>query len=125
MGSLGLLLTQPSKRIASALGLLTLAIVVFAVAPTVTQSRSHPLRASFHSCGDLSSVNSYDIQAKRVRCPEAKRVVRAYDSAVQNNGGFTQDVLGFHCKVAGLYGDGGIQRCAAHGHRIVRFLRGG
>jgi hypothetical protein len=84
-----------------------------------------PLRASFQDCGDVPSVNSFGIEAKRVRCREAKRVVRAYNSAVSEGGGFTKDVLGFHCKVAGLYGDGGIHRCAAKGHRIVRFARGG
>lgn len=82
-------------------------------------------QASFHDCGDIPSINSYDIRAKRVRCREAKRVVRAYGSAVNDGSGFTQDVLGFHCKVVGLYGDGGIHRCAAKGHRVVRFSRGG
>lgn len=94
--------------------------------PPATQDRGYlSLRASFHDCGDVPQINSYDIRAKRVRCGEARRVVRAYHAAVSEGGGFTEDVLGFHCKVVGLYGDGGIQRCAAKGHRVVRFLRGG
>jgi TolB protein len=88
------------------------------------QARRLP-RASFHVCGDVPSVNSYDIEAKRVGCDQAKRIIRAYDAAVSEGGGFTKYVFGFHCKVVGLYGDGGIQRCAAKGHRVIRFLRGG
>lgn len=98
----------------------------FVAHSSATQSHGHlSLRASFHDCGDVPQINSYDIRAKRVRCREAKRVVRAYSAAVSEGGGFTKDVLGFHCKVVGLYGDGGIQRCAAKGHQVVRFLRGG
>jgi hypothetical protein len=81
--------------------------------------------ASFHDCGDVAATNSFGIEAKRVRCGQAKRVVRAYSAAVGETGDLTQDVLGFHCKVVGLYGDGGTHRCAAKGHRVVRFLRGG
>lgn len=94
---------------------------------TASQDHERPalLRANFHDCGDVPQINSYDIRAKRVQCGEAKRVVRAYNAAVSEGGGFTKDVLGFHCKVVGLYGDGGVQRCAAKGHRVVRFLRGG
>ncbi len=84
-----------------------------------------PLRASFHNCGDIATLTSWEITAKRVDCPKARQVVRAYNSAIGNGSGSTQDVLGFHCKVAGSYGDGGIYRCTASGHRIVRFKRGG
>ena len=111
----------PLLRAAGLLALVAIALLVAPAAP----ARFEPLRASFHGCGDIPAVNSYDIKAKRARCGLARRVVRAYDSAVGEGGGFTQDVLGFHCKVVGLYGDGGIQRCGARGHRVVRFLRGG
>jgi hypothetical protein len=96
-------------------------VTVFGAAPAT----SAPLRASFHDCGDIATLNSWGITAKRVGCRKARRVVRAYNSAIGKGGGFTQDVLGFHCKVVGSYGDGGIHRCAASGHRIVRFQRGG
>lgn len=97
-------------------------VVTLAVAASATTA---PLRAGFHNCGDIATLNSWGITAKRVGCPKARRVVRAYNSAIGKGGGFTQDVLGFHCKVVGSYGDGGIHRCAALGHRIVRFQRGG
>lgn len=125
MGSLGLLLARLPQLAAVFAGLLVPAAALFAVDLPAAGAQPLPLRASFHDCGDAPAVNSYDIRAKRVRCREAKRVVRAYDAAVRQRGGFTQDVLGFHCKVVGLYGDGGIQRCAAKGHRVIRFLRGG
>jgi hypothetical protein len=81
--------------------------------------------ASFHGCGDIPSLTTWDIRAKRVGCAKAKKVARAYVAAVGGNGGPTQDVLGFHCKISGYYGDGAYYRCAAEGHRIVRFTRGG
>lgn len=96
--------------------------VTLAVTASATTA---PLRASSHNCGDIATLNSWGITAKRVGCRKAKRVVRAYNSAIGQGGGFTQDVLGFHCKVVGSYGDGGIHRCVASGHRIVRFQRGG
>jgi endonuclease YncB( thermonuclease family) len=92
--------------------------------PTARPLAAH-LYASFHGCGDVPASNSYEIEAKRVSCGQAKSVVRAYNAAVNGGGGFTQDVSGFHCKVVGLYGDGGEQRCAARGHRVITFLRGG
>jgi hypothetical protein len=100
---------------------LILVVMVFGAAPAI----SAPLRAGFHGCGDIATLNSWGITAKRVGCHKARRVVRAYNSAIGNGGGFTQDVLGFHCKVVGSYGDGGIHRCSASGHRIIRFQRGG
>jgi hypothetical protein len=112
-----------NRRGASIFGCLMLAAVVtFAAAAPATTA---PLRASFHNCGDIATLNSWGIAAKRVDCHKARRVVRAYNSAIGKRNGFTQDVLGFHCKVVGYYGDGGIHRCAASGHRIVRFQRGG
>jgi hypothetical protein len=110
------------RRVVSIFGCLMLATAVtLAVAASATTA---PLRANFHNCGDIATLNSWGITAKRVGCRKARRVVRAYNSAI-GKGGFTQDVLGFHCKVVGSYGDGGIHRCAASGHRIVRFQRGG
>lgn len=81
--------------------------------------------ASFHDCGDIPSLTTWDVRAKRVGCVKAKKVARAYVAAVGGTGGSTQDVLGFHCKISGYYGDGAYYRCAAGGHRIVRFTRGG
>jgi hypothetical protein len=66
-----------------------------------------------------------NVRAKRVKCAKAKRLVHAYVAAVGRDGESTQDVMGFHCKISGCYGDGAYYRCAASGHRIVRFTRGG
>ncbi len=96
--------------------------VTLAVAASATPA---PLRASFHNCGDIATINSWGITAKRVGCHKARLVVRAYNSAIGKGNGFTQNVLGFHCTVVGTYSDGGIHRCTASGHRIVRFQRGG
>jgi hypothetical protein len=52
-------------------------------------------------------------------------VVRAYNSAIKGEGEPTQDVLGFHCSIAGYYGDGANYRCTAPAHRVIRFSRGG
>ena len=81
--------------------------------------------SSFHGCGDIPSLTTWNIRAKRVGCAKAKKVVHAYVGAVGRDGGFTHEVLGFHCKISGYYGDGAYYRCAAEGHRIVRFTRGG
>jgi hypothetical protein len=107
----------------SVLGCLTLtAVVVFAIAmPTAAASS----RAGFQSCGNIATLTSWDIRAKRVGCPKARQVVRAYNSAIAGGSGPTQDVLGFHCKIAGYYGDGANYRCTAEKHRIVKFSRGG
>jgi hypothetical protein len=111
------------RRGVSIFGCLMLATAV--TLAVVASATTAPLRANFHNCGDIATLNSWGITAKRVGCHKARRVVRAYNSAIGEGGGFTQDVLGFHCKVVGSYGDGGIHRCAAPGHRIVRFQRGG
>lgn len=100
------------------------AILVFSVFfPPITGAASS--RASFRDCGDIPAFNTWDIRAKRVGCHKAKRVVRAYNLALGPEGSSTQDVMGFHCKISGYYGDGAYYRCAAEGHRIVRFTRGG
>ena len=62
---------------------------------------SSPLRASFHDCGDIPALATWDVRAKRVECGKAKQVARAYVAAVGRNGGFAQDVIGFHCKISG------------------------
>lgn len=114
-----------NHRGAGTFGCLALIVVVTFFGFGAAPATSTPLRASFHNCGDIATLTSWDITAKRVGCRKARQVVRAYNSAIGEGGGPTQDVLGFHCKVVGYYGDGGIYSCAASGHRIVRFQRGG
>jgi len=104
------------------LALLGSTLAVLALAAPAPAER---LGATFHDCGDVATTNSFGIEAKRVGCPLAKRVVRAYNAAIGGNNGFTHDVLGFHCRLSGGYGDGGLHRCTASGHRVVKFARGG
>jgi hypothetical protein len=99
-----------------------LLLTVLSIAP---ETRAVTRLASFHDCGDIPTLTTWDIRAKRVTCHKAKRVAHAYVSAVGGDGGSTQDVLGFHCRISGYYGDGAYYRCAAQGHRVVRFTRGG
>lgn len=106
---------------AAAFAALTLLLLVLASMPPKAIARS----ASFHNCGDIPSLTAWDVRAKRVKCGKAKKVVHAYVAAVGREGGYTQDVMGFHCKITGYYGDGAYYRCASSGHRIVRFTRGG
>lgn len=82
-------------------------------------------RASFLACGDIPAMNTWDIRAKRVGCHKAKRVARAYNLALGPESSSTQDIMGFHCRISGYYGDGAYYRCAATGHRVIRFTRGG
>jgi hypothetical protein len=96
--------------------------VMFTIAASASTA---PLRASFQNCGDIPTLTSWDITAKRVGCPMARQVVRAYNSAIVGGSEPTQNVLGFHCSIAGYYGDGANYRCTAAGHRVVRFSRGG
>jgi hypothetical protein len=98
-------------------------LVLVAFHTPIAHAASH--RAGFQRCGDIPALNTWDIRAKRVGCHKAKRVARAYNLALGPEGGSTQDVLGFHCKISGYYGDGAYYRCAATGHRVVRFTRGG
>jgi len=100
------------------------ATLALLVAPS-TSAGSDPLRADFHGCGSIPSLTSWSIKAKRVSCERARKVVRAYVSAMIEGGDSTQDVLGFRCKLTGYYGDGGNYRCGAPGHRVIRFSRGG
>jgi hypothetical protein len=116
-----------SRRRANALWLgasFTCLLLIAILNPPPTDA-AHVRLASFHDCGDIPSLTTWDVRAKRVGCAKAKKVARAYVAAVGGNGGSTQDVLGFHCKISGYYGDGAYYRCAAEGHRIVRFTRGG
>lgn len=80
----------------------------------------------FHGCGQIASLNSFEVRAKNVGCRKARRVVRRYNAAITKGSGFTVQVLHFHCLLAGTYGEGGKHRCSRdHGARVVRFLRGG
>lgn len=106
-------------------GLVSVVVACLCLLSSSTSARAPSLLASFHDCGDLQTINSYDIRAKRVDCSRAKRIVRIYNRVANETGDFSHIVLGFRCRVVGHYGDGGIQRCAAEGHRVVRFLRGG
>ncbi|HEV2856899.1 MAG TPA: hypothetical protein VGW80_00670 [Solirubrobacterales bacterium] len=109
------------RPIALVASLLFVALLAAPAAPAESRARA----ASFHACGDIPHLTTWDIRAKRVKCGKARRVIRAYVAAVGRNGGFTQNVLGFHCKISGYYGDGAYYRCASSGHRVVRFTRGG
>jgi hypothetical protein len=114
----------PNRRWASILAcLMSTAVLMLVVAATAAAAPSH---TDFQKCGDIATLTSWDIRAKRVGCHKAKQVVRAYNSAIAEGGDSTQEVLGFLCKTAGNYGDGANYRCiAAKGHRVVRFSRGG
>jgi hypothetical protein len=114
--------TQKRRRAGILACLMSTAVLMLVIAATAATAPSH---TDFQKCGDIATLTSWDIRAKRVGCPKAKQVVRAYNSAIAEGGGQTQDVLGFRCKTAGNYGDGTNYRCTAKGHRVVRFSRGG
>jgi hypothetical protein len=112
-----------NRRWASTLAcLVSTAVLVPMIAATAAAAPSH---TGFEKCGDIATLTSWDIRAKRVGCHKAKQVVRAYSSAIAEGGDSTQEVLGFLCKTAGNYGDGANYRCTAKGHRVVQFSRGG
>jgi hypothetical protein len=98
------------------------AVLMLVIAAPTAAASSH---TGFQKCGDILTLASWDIRATRIGCPKAKQVVRAYNSAIAEGGGPTQEVLGFLCKTAGNYGDGADYRCTAKRHRVVRFDRGG
>ena len=102
--------------------LMSTAVLMLVIAATAAAVPSH---TDFQKCGDIATLASWDIRAKRVGCPKAKQVVRAYNSAIAEGDDSTQEVLGFLCKTAGNYGDGANYRCTAKGHRVVKFSRGG
>ena len=102
--------------------LMSTAVLMLMIAATTAAAPSH---TDFQKCGDIATLTSWNIRAKRVGCHKAKQVVRAYNSAIAAEGDSTQEVLGFLCRIAGSYGDGATYRCTAKGHRVVRFSRGG
>jgi hypothetical protein len=113
----------PNGRWASILAcLMSTAVFLLVIAATAAAA---PSQTDFQKCGDIATLTSWDIRAKRVGCHKAKQVVRAYNSAIAEGGYSTQEVLGFLCKTAGNYGDGANYRCTAEGHPVVRFSRGG
>lgn len=97
-------------------------VLVAILTPIAHATSTH---ADFQRCGDIPALNTWDIRAKRVGCHKAKRVARAYNLALDPEGSSTQNVMGFHCKISGYYGDGAYYRCAATGHHVIRFTRGG
>lgn len=114
-----------ANRLAGPLGLgLVLAIALLVLTP-MSPARAMALHADFKKCGNIPSLTTWDVRAKRVGCDKAKQVVRAYVAALSPEGSATQDVLGFHCKISGGYYDGAYYRCTAAGHRVIRFTRGG
>jgi len=52
-------------------------------------------------------------------------VVNAYVRGGLQDGESTMTIGGFHCRLNGTYYDGGYYRCAAKGHRVIKFTRGG
>lgn len=114
--------TQNRRRADILACLVSAAALMFVLAATTAAAPSH---TGFQKCGDIATLTSWDIRAKRVGCPKAKQVVRAYNSAIAEGGDSTQEVLGFLCKTAGNYGDGANYRCTAKGHRVILFSRGG
>jgi hypothetical protein len=105
-------------------GFLSCLLLIALFVPPATHAASTEL-ASFHDCGDIPALTTWNIRAKRVECGKAKMVVHAYVAAVGRDGGSTHDVMGFHCKISGYYGDGAYYRCAGQNHRVIRFTRGG
>ena len=115
----------PRSSLLKPAGLLALvAAATLSLAPSAP-AKVDPFQADFHGCGSIPSLTSWSIKAKRLSCQRARKVVRAYVSAMFETGDSTQDVLGFHCKLTGYYGDGANYRCAAPGGRVIRFSRGG
>jgi hypothetical protein len=105
--------------------LVAILLLTAALTTAMAPAAPDPLRADFHNCGDIPALTTWDVRAKRVSCRKAKRVVRAYNAALGPEGSSTQDVMGFHCKISGGYYDGAYYRCAAAGHKVIRFTRGG
>src|SRR5512147_1576194 len=73
--------------------LLTGALAVLFLSPSADAGH-------FAKCGDLVKSGSgvYDVQAKRVKCRQARKVARRYYGKVVNHGGAApSEVLGYGC----------------------------
>jgi hypothetical protein len=81
--------------------------------------------ATFKKCGSIPYLTSWQVEAKRVGCTRAREVVHAYVRGSLEDGVSSGEYGGFSCRLSGTYGDGGLYRCAAKGHRVIKFARGG
>ncbi len=102
-------------------------LVALAVCVPSVASGSAQHAGQFQKCGNILPLTSWGVEAKGVGCTRAREVVRGYVRGTLEDGeaGSTGDVGAFHCRLSGTYIDGGLYRCTASGHRVIKFSRGG
>jgi hypothetical protein len=104
-------------------------IALLSVSPSESKAVDRDGRihfGSFHDCGDLNEgTNASNIEALRVGCDKARRVIRSFLRQARGDDDFNREVGGFHCYTIGHFGVGGGYRCAAAGKRVIRFITGG
>ncbi len=100
------------------------ASVLLALGLASAPAQAEPPSATFHNCGDIPTLTTWDIEAKRTKCGLAKRVARVFVTEGLEDGDDAAQVLGFSCRPNGSYYDGGYYRCTAKGPRVIKFTRG-
>lgn len=101
-------------------------LLALSIALSTPAAGSGSLRSvPFKKCGSIPSLTTWQVEAKRVGCTRAREIVHAYVRGSLEEGETNGEYGAFHCRLSGTYGDGGLHRCSAKGHRVIKFSRGG
>lgn len=76
--------------------------------------------APIRECGDLPHRFAFNITTRKVRCKEARRVVRRWNNTVAKRGG-TGRVRGLFCRYRDTGHEAGDIRCTGSRGRVVRW----
>ena len=111
------------NRISLITGALVALLCLCTAAPAPAAGRAG---AVARSCGDIPSMYTWDVEAKRVGCGRAKAIARTYDRRVAADleHKWNLTVEGFRCVIVKIVYYGDTHRCSAGGGRAVTFWRG-
>jgi hypothetical protein len=76
--------------------------------------------ARIRECGQLAHRHAYNITTRKVRCVEARRVVRRWNNTTAQEGGDGR-VRGLYCIYSNIGYEAGDIRCTGSGGRVVRW----
>lgn len=109
-----------SLKLAGLAGLLCLCAGLLA-APTAEAKGS-----GVENCGDIPSMYTWDVKAKKVPCASAKDVAKAYDRRVAADleHKWNLNIGEFRCVIVKIVYYGDTHRCTAGGGREISFRRG-
>ncbi|HET8565654.1 MAG TPA: hypothetical protein VFL77_04175 [Solirubrobacterales bacterium] len=116
----GASITHLSLRLAGLAALLCLC-AAFLAAPAADGKQS-----GTENCGDIPSMYTWDVKAKKVACGQARNVAKTYDHRVAADleHKWNLTIGEFRCVIVKIVYYGDTHRCAASGGREFSFRRG-